>query len=44
MTNGWSKQAYVKGFDCKTFTFKSVKICECMEISETIYEGVVEPS
>ena len=45
MPNIWSKQAYVKVFDCKYITFKEANnIFECMEIAEYIYEGVVEPS
>ena len=43
--NSWSKQAYVQGFDCEYITFKKAVIMfECMEIDESIYEGVVEPS
>ena len=43
--NSWSKQEYVHGFDCESISFKSaVNMFECMEISEFIYEGVVEPS
>ena len=45
MPNRWSKQSYVQGFDCKTIYFKKVLIMfERMEISESIYEGVVTPS
>ena len=45
MPNSWSKQAYVQGFDCKYITFKNiVNMFEHMDIAETIYEGVVEPS
>ena len=34
----------MKGFDCVSITLKkSVNMFECMEISEYIYEGVVEP-
>ena len=44
MTNGQSKQAYVQGFHCETITFKKyVSMFEQMEITETVYEGVVEP-
>ena len=44
MTNIWSRQANVQGFDCETITFKNaVNMFERMEISESIYEGVVEP-
>ena len=43
--NIWSRQAYVQGFDCESITFKkAVNMFEHMEISESIYEGVVEPS
>ena len=41
MTNGWSKQAYVKGFYCETIDLKKNHMFEYMEISETIYEVVV---
>ena len=35
--NIWSKQSYVKGFDCEPITFKkSVNIFERMEIAEYI--------
>ena len=45
MPNSWSKQAYIKGFDWEFITFKkAVNIFERMEISESIYEGVVELS
>ena len=45
MTNIWSRQAYVQGFDCEFISFKiSVNMFERMEISESIYEGVVTPS
>ena len=44
MPNSWSKQAYVQGFDCESFFFKGVNMFESMEIVESIYEGVVEPS
>ena len=43
--NIWSKRAYVEGFDCESITFKkAVNMFERMEIFESIYEGVVEPS
>ena len=43
--NSWYIQAYIQGFDGESITFKkSVNIFERMEISESIYEGVVEPS
>ena len=45
MPNIWSKQEYIQGFYCKSITFnKSVNMFECMEIAESIYEGVIEPS
>ena len=45
MPNSWSIQAYVQGFYCKSITFKkNVNMFQRMEISESIYEGVVEPS
>ena len=41
----WSKQAYIQGFDCESINFKRyVNMFERMEIAESIYEGVVEPS
>ena len=43
--NSWSKHAYVQGFDCESITLKKyVNMFECMEISESIYKVVVEPS
>ena len=45
MPNIWSKQAYVQVFYCGYITLKkSVNMFECMEIVESIYECVVEPS
>ena len=45
MPNSWIKKAYVQVFGCEYITFKKVvNIFECMEISEPICEGVVEPS
>ena len=45
MPNSWIKQAYVQFFYWKSIDFKeSVKMFECMDISESIYEGVEEPS
>ena len=45
MPNSWNKQAYVKVFDCKYVTFKKyLNMFERMEVMESIYEGVVEPS
>ena len=34
----------MQGFYCESITLKSVKIFERMEIAESIYGGVVEPS
>ena len=39
MPNSWSIQDYAQGFDCE-----SINMFERMEIAESIYEGVVEPS
>ena len=45
MPNSCSKQEYVQGFGCESISFqKSVLMFEQMEISESIYEGVVLPS
>ena len=45
MRNSWSKQAYGKGFYCGSILFKkAVNMFEHMEIAESIYKGVVEPS
>ena len=45
MPNSWSKQAYVKVLDCEYISFKKyVNMFELMDIFESIYEGVVEPS
>ena len=45
MTTIWSKKAYVQGFNCKSIPFeKSVNMFERVEISESIYEGVVTTS
>ena len=42
MPNSWSRQAYVKGFDCESITLKSdVNMFECTEIAESIYEGAL---
>ena len=44
VSNSWSKQIYAQGFDCENITFKTdVNMFDRMEISEYIYEGVVEP-
>ena len=43
--NIWYKQAYVQGFDCESITFKKyVNMFDYVEIAESIYKGVVEPS
>ena len=43
--NSWYKQAYVQGFYCGSILFKkSVNMFECMEIVESIYRSVIEPS
>ena len=40
-----SRQAYVQDFDCESINLKKVvSMFERMEIAESIYEGVVEPS
>ena len=45
MPNSYIDQAYVQGLYCGFITFKSdVNMFERIEISESIYEGVVEPS
>ena len=45
MPNSCSRQANLKVFDCESITFnKVVDIFELMEISNSIYKGVVEPS
>ena len=44
MPSSWSKQAYVQGFDWKSITLKkSVNVFGRMDITESIYEGTVEP-
>ena len=44
MTNIWSRQAHVQGFDWESNMFKkSANMFKRMEIIESIYEGVVEP-
>ena len=44
MTNIWSIQAHVQGFDCEFITFKKyINMFERMEIAESIYGDVVEP-
>ena len=45
MPNSWSKQAYVQGFDCESISFKkAINMFDHIEIAESIYEDVVEPS
>ena len=44
MTNSWFKQAYVQGFYSKYISFKKINMFERINISESIYEVVVEPS
>ena len=44
MSNSWSKQAYVQGFDYETYSFKNdVNMFKRTEIDESIYESVVTP-
>ena len=43
MLNGWSKEAYMKGFYCEYITLqKVVSMFEHIENLESIYEGVIE--
>ena len=45
MPNSWSRQTYVQLFDCESITFqKAVNMFERIEIAQSIYEGVLEPS
>ena len=45
MPNSWINQAYVQGFDWKYITLKkAVNMFEWMDISESIYKGVLETS
>ena len=44
MPNGCISQVHVKGFYCESITLKYVNMFEHMEITEYIYEGVVETS
>ena len=45
MPNSWSKKSYVQGFDCEYISFnKYVNMFERIEITESIYKGVVELS
>ena len=44
MTNSWSKQEHVHIFDCGYINLKKVvNMLKRMDISESIYKGVVEP-
>ena len=45
MPNSWSNQSYVQGFDYESILFKKLlNMIKKMEISESIFEGAVEPS
>ena len=45
ISNSWSNQACVQGFDYESIKSKSaVNMFERMETAEYIYEGVLEPS
>ena len=44
MPNSWSNKYYVQAFYCESITLKAFNMFECMEIAESIHEGVVEPS
>ena len=45
MPNIWYKQAYVQGFYCEYISFKKyVNMFEQMDIAESIYKSIVEPS
>ena len=45
MPNIWSKLVYVQDFSYESISFKKyVNMFEHTEITESIYEGVVEPS
>ena len=44
MPNIWIRQAYMQGFGCQQIIQKYANMFECMEISESIYEDVVEIS
>ena len=42
MDNGWSKQAYLRGFDFDPDTYKDyVNMFKQMETNECIYEGLI---
>ena len=42
--NGWSKPAYAQSFIVNILLKKASNMFECMDIVESIYEGVVGPS
>ena len=42
MPNSLIKQVYMKGFDCKYISKKTLNMFEYMEITEYIYDGLVE--
>ena len=45
LRNSCSKKVYAQGFDWKYITFKNdVNKFEHMEMAESIYEGVLDPS
>ena len=45
MPNSWNKHAYVQGFDWNFINSKEYdNMFECMEIAESIYEGVLKIS
>ena len=45
MSDSWYKQANIHGFESDSIMFKkAVNMLERMKISESIHEGVVEPS
>ena len=45
MPNRLSRHVYVQGFYCECITFnKAVNMFESMKTTESIYEGIVEPS
>ena len=44
MPNIWSEHAYVQNFDFESITFKkAINMIEGMEITDFIYDGIVEP-
>ena len=42
--NIWGKHKSVQGFDFEAVLFKKINIFKWMQIAESIYEGVMEPS